>query len=116
MDEHTMHGSARIMSFGLATLASLLTGTWAQAQYPSPRPPFTYIYPKAPDMTGPGFFATAPCGTVYGPNYSVVPCHMPFQGMVTAPSFGGGFGSVNGFPGVPYNPFVRSPRDFFMLD
>ena len=19
-----------------------------------------------------------------------------------------------GFPGVPYNPFVRSPRDFFM--
>ena len=31
---------------------------------------------------------------------------------------GGGFGggAVNGFPGVPYNPFIRSPRDFFMLD
>jgi hypothetical protein len=44
---------------------------------------------------------------------------MPFQGMVMAPSSGGafgGFGSINGFPGVPYNPFVRSPRDFFMLD
>jgi len=111
-----MHGSTRFLAFTLSALALILASGSAQAQYPSPRPPFTFIYPKAPDMTGPGYYVTAPCGTTYGPNYSVLPCHMPFQGMVMGPCASGAGCGVNGFPGVPYNPFIRSPRDFFMHD
>lgn len=113
-----MHGSTRLITFALTAIALVSASGSARAQYPSPRPPFTYIYPKAPDLTGTGVYSASPYGMFYGPNLSVVPCHMPFQGMVTAPSGGGcgGLGGMNGFPGVPYNPFIRSPRDFFMHD
>ena len=114
-----MHGSTRLIAFVLSAVSLILTDGSAQAQYPSPRPPFTYIYPKAPDLMGSGMNPNAPFVTTLGPNFSVVPCHMPFQGMVLGPNCGGGGfggGGVNGFPGVPYNPFIRSPRDFFMLD
>lgn len=107
-----MHGSSRYFAYALAFLVLSMIGQQAQAQYPSPRPPFSYVYPKAPDMTGPGFYTTAPCGTTYGPNYSIVPCHMPFQGMVMGPACPG----RNCSPGARPNPFIRSPRDFFMLD
>ena len=80
------------------------------------------LFRSAPDLMGSGMNPNAPFVTTLGPNFSVVPCHMPFQGMVLGPNCGGGIGggfgggAVNGFPGVPYNPFIRSPRDFFMLD
>ena len=85
-----MHGSTRLIAFVLSAVSLILTDGSAQAQYPSPRPPFTYIYPKAPDLMGSGMNPNAPFVTTLGPHFSVVPCHMPFQGMVLGPNCGGG--------------------------
>lgn len=113
-----MHGSTRLVLIAVASLALVALGGEAQAQYPSPRPLVNFIYPQAPDMRGPGFYWSNDMGMAYGPSYYVRPCHMPFQGMVLAPQMNTGCGpygaGMAGFPGVPYNPFVRSPRDFFM--
>ena len=95
-----MHGSTRLIAFVLSAVSLILTDGSAQAQYPSPRPPFTYIYPKAPDLMGSGMNPNAPFVTTLGPHFSVVPCHMPFQGMVLGPNCGGGgFGGQKGFAG-----------------
>jgi hypothetical protein len=118
MDDTTMHGSTRFVLTAVASLVLVALGGVAQAQYPSPRPPVNFIYPQAPDMKGPGFYWANSQGMAYGPSYYVRPCHMPFQGMVLAPQMSSGSAGpgsgMAGFPGVPYNPFVRSPRDFFM--
>ena len=77
-----------------------------------PAPPFrqpmsnqpVYI-PSAPDLMNPG-------------PYGVLPPFQPFQGMLLpprasgVPMMGGGGGGGPGTFG--FNPFVRSPRDFFM--
>jgi hypothetical protein len=79
----------------------------------------------APDMCGPGFYAQNCCGAWYGPNYCVYPPFPPFNGMIWArpapatpggPGYGGGMPGYGGSPGFPTHPFVRSPRDFFMID
>ena len=95
----------------------------AQQQAP---PYFVYYIPKAPDMTGPGFYYTNCYGVTYGPNYYVKPPFPPCNGPL--PAFGcspiPGFGSdpmnqkSKSYPGMsfPTHPYVRSARDYFMVD
>jgi hypothetical protein len=56
--------------------------------------------PQAPDMCGPGYYATNNCGALYGPNYCVRPAHPPFNGLLPAPG-GGGPGGPGAGPGGP---------------
>jgi hypothetical protein len=106
----------------------LLAASSAQAQYYSPvtKQPLGY----APDAYGPGYYVMCPDGQIIGPNYWLRPCFEPFQGVrptVTPVRSMGPNGptwqfQTNG-PQRPqqngdlfrYNPFVRSPRDFFMF-
>ena len=74
---------------------------------------FVYYIPKAPDMMGPGFYYTNCYGVTYGPNYCVTPPFAPCNGPLPA------FGScAKAHPGMsfPTHPYVRSSRDYFMID
>jgi hypothetical protein len=113
-------------------MGALTASASAQAPYCGPR--------QAPDMCGPGFWAMNNCGAWYGPNYSVYPPFLPFNGMVAIPP-GKGAGAMpyNGPAGPMMSPagiapgmpsygacgpsgpavfpsqrVIRSPRDFFM--
>ena len=55
-------------------------------------------------MCGPYFYCTNGY-TWYGPSYNVYPPFPPVGGV-----------PPNIQCGMPYNPFVRSPRDFFMYE
>jgi hypothetical protein len=75
--------------------------------------------PQAPDARGPGFYYMNACCQWYGPNYCVRPPYPPFNGMLLplCPRGNGGNGNGNGMlPQFPGQPWVRSPRDFFMVD
>jgi hypothetical protein len=97
---------ATLLGLG-AVLVLAVTATLAKADpYPCP-----YITRQAPDACGPGYYCYNYRGAVYGPNYAVRPPWEPFNGFrpclqcpQPAPaSFG-------------MNPFVRSPRDYFMVE
>lgn len=77
-----------------------------------------YFVPKAPDMTGQGFYYTNSYGITYGPNYCVTPPFPPFNGLIPIPCFGQMNNKPSAYPGMsfPSHPFNRSPRDFFMID
>ena len=127
-----------------ASLAGVLLATsFAQAQYYAPYAQVQYVSPVtqqplgyAPDAYGPGYYVMAPDGQMIGPNYWLRPGFEPFKGVrptVTPVRTMGPNGpswqfQTNG-PQMPqmqqrpqpsgdlfrYNPFVRSPRDFFMF-
>jgi hypothetical protein len=83
-----------------ALAAILLTGLTsgsasAQAPYYGP--------PQAPDMCGPGFWAMNNNGAWYGPNYSVRPPYLPFNGMVSVPPGRGAAYGASPSPSMPYN-------------
>ena len=74
-------------------------------------PYFVYYIPTAPDMMGPGFYYTNCYGVTYGPNYCVTPPFAPCNGPL--PAF-----QKPKAPGMsfPTHPYVRSARDYFMVD
>jgi hypothetical protein len=85
-------------------------------------PYFVYYIPTAPDMMGPGFYYTNCYGVTYGPNYYVTPPFAPCNGPLPAfcPINGSGPGNQRAktYPGMsfPTHPYVRSSRDYFMID
>jgi len=89
-----------------------------------PTPYFVYYIPTAPDMMGPGFYYTNCYGVTYGPNYCVTPpfapCNGPLPSFCPVPGYGSGPGNQKAktFPGMsfPTHPYVRSSRDYFMID
>ncbi len=89
---------ATALVFG-SMLVVAITSADAPAQYIYPQPP-PYQVQFAPDMCGPGFYCTNGC-TWYGPSYNVYPPFPPYGGIVPVPM-------------SLYNPYVRSPRDYFM--
>jgi hypothetical protein len=91
--------------FALAVLAPASHAQYCRPFYPQCWAPI----PQAPDACGPGSYCVNGCGQMYGPNYNVYPPFPPFNGMVFGPS-------GNGSPLMPTHPFVRSPRDYFMVD
>jgi hypothetical protein len=105
-----------------ALIATSLAAAASHAQYPMGYPsggmpayarayPYPYPPPRvAPDMCGPGFYATNRCGAVYGPNYCVYPPFAPYNG--ERPNFNKSSGS----PAFMTHPFAHGPRDYFMLD
>src|SRR4051794_37693153 len=59
------------------------------------------VPPQAPDACGPGYYNVGPCGMVYGPNYYLQPCFLPYQGAVFGPKAPPGYpGAGAGFPGA----------------
>ena len=92
---------AAVAVFG-SMLAVALASADASAQYICPPPP-PYLVQFAPDMCGPGFYCTNGC-TWYGPSYNVYPPFPPYGGAVPP------MGNLQSL----YNPYVRSPRDYFM--
>jgi hypothetical protein len=117
---------------GVTSFAYAQYGGPAPAYYPSPLlcggyPPGPRV---APDMCGPYFYCSNGCQW-YGPSYCVRPPFEPFNGIIPgkplpnnmptpaqfiaqqAPGYGPQ--PVGQAPvGLPYNPFARSPRDYFM--
>jgi hypothetical protein len=73
-----------------------------------------YIFRQAPDMCGTGYFCTNYCGAVYGPNYCVRPPWEPFNGF--RPCLEKPQQQQHQASPILSNPFVRSPRDFFMME
>ncbi len=100
-----------------ALLLAGVSASVAQAQYPFPVRPLPYYCPvpplSAPDMRSGGFYTPNNCGLVYGPGYCVTPPFPPFQGMLPIPGCANSPAAQRAFPSHPY---VRSPRDFFMID
>jgi hypothetical protein len=121
----------------LVLVALGLSASPGQAQYPPsnnyPGGQPCYVVRVAPDMCGGYFYCTNGC-TWYGPSYCVYPPFPPVGGLQPgqqtdcskgpaptpyqfyqkqAPM---GPGGIPAPPGValPYNPWMRSPRDFFM--
>jgi hypothetical protein len=109
-------------------LALVLSASAAQAQsYYPPQPTYPcnqcqYVR-VAPDMCGGYFYCTDGC-TWYGPSYCVYPPFPPVSGIVPGPTdcpkgpvpTPYQFQQQQQQAGValPYNPYMRSPRDFFM--
>jgi hypothetical protein len=106
---------------------------------PQPYPNYYGGYPPgprlAPDMCGGYFYCTDGC-TWYGPSYCVRPPFEPFNGIIPGKQ-GPGMAPPNNMPppptpaqfaaqkygpagmgqaqaALPYNPWTRSPRDYFM--
>jgi hypothetical protein len=110
---------AMFVTFG-AALAAALAASTANAQN------FGRCVPQAPDCCGPANYAPNWFGQYYGPNYNLYPGNGPYNGPVDSPRFtvqpNGRFGVGAGGPGVapplsfPTNPYMRGPRDFFMVD
>jgi hypothetical protein len=89
---------------------AIVAASFAQAQHP-------YYYgcrPQAPDACGPCYFCTNPYGMTYGPNYCLRPPFQPYTGFAPFMQIPGQGGDQ--IPGFPVHPFVRSPRDFFMIE
>jgi len=124
----------------LLVAAAAASTTWAAGPccpWPmTPDPRYPYI-PRAPDLCGPGWYCSNPCGMVYGPNYCIYPPFPPFNGLlpgpkpppqqriavVQLPGQPPQYVQVQcpcpeepGPPVFPTHPFARSPRDFFMAD
>ena len=81
--------------------------------------------PRAPDMLNPGYYYNTQNGMIYGPNYNVYPCFSPFQGAVLGPTMPlpqqagnmtSGCWPNRGAANFPSHLFIRSPRDFFMVE
>ena len=107
---------AMYVTFG-AVLAAALTVSTAHAQN------FGRCVPQAPDCCGPGYYAPNWFGLYYGPNYYLNPGYGPYSGPVDYPRFtvqpNGKFGlggAVAPPLSFPTNPYMRGPRDFFMVD
>jgi hypothetical protein len=111
-----------------ATLLALTTGlllTLVGSASAGGNPWFRPI-PQAPDVCNtPGSYCTHPCGMWYGPNKYLRPCGLPFNGLLPAPAqcvpgfpsampAAGPGGPLNS-PVFPTHPYVRSPRDYFMV-
>jgi hypothetical protein len=101
---------ATLFSVGVLLLAAGISPARAQepvVNHPMYQPAGSY----APSMTGPGCFGAGQFGQVYGPNYcACAPGFPPYSGVT--PQAGMGF---SGGPQFRVHPFVRSPRDFFMM-
>ena len=107
----------------LAIAVAMLSGsTSVQAQYPY------YPYPQQPrtnpDMMAPGGYGFNPQGAYAGPSCYVAQPYCPYvpnpymaQAGRDARGHGHGNGHQNQAQGKSYlsQPFVRSPRDFFMF-
>jgi hypothetical protein len=112
-------------TLGAVALALLgCTHSAAQAQYYNgPQAPYPYQQPcgvmrVAPDMCGGYFYCTNGC-TWYGPSYNVYPPFPPFNGMLPKPpptpgQFCQQQQQQQAGVALPYNPWTRSPRDYFM--
>ncbi|HYV34700.1 MAG TPA: hypothetical protein VE988_03285 [Gemmataceae bacterium] len=91
--------------------ALAFAATTAQAQYGYPSQPYYPCPPVyirvAPDMCGPGFYCTNGY-TFYGPSYNVYPPFPPVGGIQPP------IGCQQQPAALPYNPYTRSPRDYFM--
>jgi len=106
---------ALLTCLGVATALGLATHG-AFAQYPSPGLPCApniagYPIRTAPDLCGSYFYCNNGCNW-FGPSYNVVPPFPPVGGVMPGPGFPSG--QAQGPVGFPYNPWTRSPRDFFM--
>jgi hypothetical protein len=87
---------------GLSLAASLAAADPYYPTYP--------CYPRAPDMCGSASFCTNPYGGYYGPSYNVYPPFPPVQGISP------GCMPKCQIPAFPVHPYLRSPRDYFMMD
>jgi hypothetical protein len=67
----------------------------------------------APDMCGGYFYCTNGC-TWFGPSYYVYPPFPPVNGIGPPPPCQFQAGNSPGNVALPFNPWTRSPRDFFM--
>jgi hypothetical protein len=100
-------------ALGAVAIALLgLTASPSHAQYPVPCGQPCCVR-TAPDMCNGYFYCTNGC-TWFGPSYCVYPPFPPFNGMLP-----GGPPTPHQFQGaqgvaLPYNPWTRSPRDYFM--
>ena len=97
---------ATLLALGTVLVAAAATmPVHADPYYPPSR------VRQAPDMCGPGYYCSNPYGMVYGPNYCVRPPWEPFNG------FRPNLQKDNCPPALfPMHLFVRSPRDYFMVD
>lgn len=95
---------------GLATLFIAAAFVSPSSAVPPGYPDCCYVYkPQAPDaVCGCPHYYTNAYGGVYGPNYNVYPPFLPWNGALPAAN--------NGPPPNPWNPYVRSPRDYFMYE
>jgi hypothetical protein len=117
-------------ALGAVALALLgCTPPAAQAQYygapQGPSPYYQqpcYVVRVAPDMCG-GYFYCTNGYTWYGPSYNVYPPFPPFNGMLpvdkkgpppTPYQFCQQQQQQQAGVALPYNPWTRSPRDYFM--
>ena len=91
-----------------ALVGTLLAASIAYAD-PYYSPVFHTPLPVAPDACGPGYYAVARNGMVYGPNYWLRPSWEPFNGPAAPP-----MGMQSPQVRFPYHPYARGPRDFFM--
>jgi hypothetical protein len=90
-----------------AVLVLAVGASVSPAQYPFPVRPAP-IYCPAPPLPAPDL-----CGSqAFGPAYSVYPPFPPFQGMLPVPNGGGQQGPTL----FGSHAFIRSPRDFYMVD
>jgi hypothetical protein len=101
----------------LACLGAVVAASVAFAQVPNPPQPNYYqpAYPArvAPDMCGPYDYSTN--GYTWYPSYNVYPPFQPYNGVVPVPVCGQQQQQQQqGPPAFPYNPWMRSPRDYFM--
>jgi hypothetical protein len=100
------------ISWAGALLATALTASFAAADY---WPPYYGPAVTGANCYGSGYYAVAPNGVVYGPNYWFRPPGEPFNGSTCdaapAPSTRG---RGRRAPTYPSHPYVRGPRDFFM--
>ncbi len=90
-----------------AMLVLAVGASASRAQYPFPVRPAPVYCPapplRAPDMCG---------GPMFGSGYYVYPPFPPFQGMLPVPKSNGQQGPTL----FGSHAFIRSPRDFFMVD
>jgi hypothetical protein len=82
----------------------------APASYAPSQPAYTYTPRVAPDCCGPYFYCNNGC-TWYGPSYCLTP---PFPPVGTLPPVFRCPNDAQLPTALPYNPWMRSPRDFFM--
>jgi hypothetical protein len=96
-------------------LAAALTPALASAQTFC-SPVFQVPLPAGPDARGPGFYSACPSGMVYGPNYWLRPPTEPFNGPMIFIGQQIMAQQMQQKPptSFPNNPYIRSPRDFFM--
>jgi hypothetical protein len=107
-----------VYGFG-ALVVWAVTAAALPAQYPAPS------YPQGPMPCAPGFGNGSAGGACLDPMAGLNLPPAPFGGVGPPPYLdlgrgrrwgGGGLGGARGVPVFFSHPFVRSPRDYYMLD